>query len=130
MTLLQDLRFAVRLLVKDRWFTLVAAVTLALGIGANTTVFTIVNGVLVRGLPFDRSEDLVYLAMRDTTQGEGDNLSSASWREFVEWRDKATAFEGLAAFRAGQATLSDPDRPAERFNSAFVTANMFTVLRQ
>ena len=129
MTLLQDLRFASRLLVKDRWFTLVAAVTLALGIGTNTTVFTIVNGVLVRGLPFDRSEDLVYLATRDTTQGENDT-NGVSWREFQDWRDKAKTFEGMAAFRNGQATLSEPDRPAERFNAAFVTANTFSVIRQ
>jgi putative ABC transport system permease protein len=129
MTLLQDLRFASRLLVKDRWFTLVAAVTLALGIGANTTVFTIVYGVLIRGLPFDRSEDLVYLATRDTTQG-ADDSSPVSWREFQDWRDKAKTFEQLAAFRTGQVTLSDADRPAERFNGALVTANLFTVIRQ
>ena len=55
MGLLQDLRFAVRLLVKDRWFTLVAVVTLALGIAANNAVFTFVNAVLIRGIPFKKS---------------------------------------------------------------------------
>ena len=59
MTLLQDLRYAVRMLLKDPWFTAVAAVALGLGIGVNTTVFTFVNAVLIRGLPFDRPEEIV-----------------------------------------------------------------------
>jgi putative ABC transport system permease protein len=129
MTLLQDVRFAARLLVKDRWFTVVAALTVALGIGVNTTVFTLVNGVLIRGLPFDRSEEIVYLATRDTTQGENSN-DPVSWREFVDWREKSKAFTGLAAFRQGQVVVSDPDHPAERVNGAFVTTNVFGVLRQ
>jgi putative ABC transport system permease protein len=129
MTLLQDLRFAARLLVKDRWFTLVAALTVALGIGVNTTVFTLVNGVLIRGLPFDRPDEIVYLATRDTTQGTDSN-NPASWQEFVEWRDKSKAFTALAAFRTGQFTVNDPDHPAERVNGAFVTANTFSLLRQ
>jgi putative ABC transport system permease protein len=129
MTALQDVRFAGRLLLKDYWFTLVAALTLALGIGVNTTVFTLVNGVLIRGLPFDRSEEIVYLATRDTTEAEN-NSNAVSWREFVDWRDKSKAFAGLAGFRNGQFTVSDPDRPAERVNGAFVTANTFGLLRQ
>ena len=56
MTLLQDVRYACRLLVKDPWFTLVAALALGLGIGLNTTVFTFVNAVLIRGLPFDHPD--------------------------------------------------------------------------
>ena len=67
MTLLQDLRYAVRMLLKDPWFTAVAAVALGLGIGVNTTVFTFVNAVLIRGLPFDRPEEIVFLATRNTT---------------------------------------------------------------
>jgi predicted permease len=129
MTLLQDLRFAARLLVKDRWFTLVAALTLALGIGVNTTVFTFVNAVLIRGLPFDHSEDIVYLATRDTTHDEQDS-SPVSWREFVDWRAKSRAFVGLAAFRSAQTNVSDPDHPAERISGSTVTANMFGLLRQ
>ncbi len=65
MTFFQDLRYAVRMLVKDTWFTLVAATALGLGIGVNTTVFTFVNAVLIRGLPFPHSEEIVYLATRE-----------------------------------------------------------------
>ena len=56
MTLLQDLRYACRLLLNDPWFTVVAALALGLGIGLNTTVFTFVNAVLIRGLPFDHAD--------------------------------------------------------------------------
>ena len=59
MTLWQDLRYATRLLVKDRWFTAVAAAALALGIGVNATVFTIVNAVLIRGLPFSDPDRII-----------------------------------------------------------------------
>jgi hypothetical protein len=59
MSLLQDLRFAIRLLIKDRWFTAVAVIALALGIGVNATVFTFVNAVLIRGLPFNDDRILI-----------------------------------------------------------------------
>ena len=95
MTLLQDLRYAVRMLLKDPWFTAVAAVALGLGIGVNTTVFTFVNAVLIRGLPFDRPEEIVLLATRNTT-GDADNSSAASWQELEDWRAKARSFSGLA----------------------------------
>ncbi len=129
MTLLQDLRYAVRMLLKDPWFTTVAAVALGLGIGVNTTVFTFVNAVLIRGLPFERPEEIVYLATHDTTRDEGDS-SAASWQEFEDWRAKARSFTELAAFRPLQMNVSDPDHPAERVSGASVTANMFGLLGQ
>ena len=64
MWLWQDLRYAVRLLMKDRWFTAIAAAALALGIGVNATVFTFVNAVLIRGLPFDDPDRIVSLGTR------------------------------------------------------------------
>ena len=65
MALWQDLRYAARLLVKDRWFTAVAATALALGIGVNATVFTIGNAVLIRGLPFKEPHRIISLGMTD-----------------------------------------------------------------
>ncbi len=129
MTLLQDLRYAVRMLLKDPWFTAVAAVALGLGIGVNTTVFTFVNAVLIRGLPFDRPEEIVLVATRNTT-GDADNSSPASWQELEDWRAKARSFSGVAGFRQQQFTVSDPDHPAERVSGAAVTANTFGLLRQ
>jgi predicted permease len=129
MTLLQDLRFAARMLVKDPWFTIVAATALGLGIGVNTTVFTFVNAVLIRGLPFPNSHEIVYVATHDTTRDESDR-SQASWQEFEDWRAKARSFSGLAAFRFVQLNVSDPDHPAERVSAASVTANAFSVLGQ
>jgi putative ABC transport system permease protein len=129
MNLLQDLRYAVRMLLKDPWFTIVAATALGLGIGVNTTVFTFVNAVLIRGLPFERPEEIVYLATRDTTKDEDDS-SAASWQEFEDWRTKARSFSGLAAFRFLQMNVSDPEHPAERAGGAAVTANAFALLGQ
>ena len=128
MTFLQDLRFAARMLLKDRWFTVVAATALGLGIGVNTTVFTFVNAVLIRGLPFERADEIVYLATHDTTRDEDDS-SAASWQEFEDWRDKARSFPALAAFRFQQMNISDPEHPAERASGVAVTANTFSVLR-
>ena len=82
MSLLQDLRFAIRLLVKGRWFTLVAAAALALGIAANSTVFTLVNAVLLRGVPFKDPEQIVALGTRDTRNR---NLG-VSFLDFQDWR--------------------------------------------
>jgi putative ABC transport system permease protein len=129
MAILQDLRFAGRMLVKDPWFTLVAATALALGIGLNTTIFSFVNAVLIRGLPFDRSDEIAYVATRNTTRG-ADDSSAASWREFQDWRARARSFAEIGAFIPGSMNVSDPDHPAERISGASVSANTFRLLRQ
>src|SRR5947199_9707336 len=82
MTLWQDVRFAVRLLLKDRWFTLAATIALALGIGVNNTVFTLVNAVLIRALPFDEPERIVALGKRDPRDRHGE----ASFKEYEDRR--------------------------------------------
>jgi putative ABC transport system permease protein len=128
MPIVQDLRFAARMLLKARWFTFVAALALALGIGVNTTVFTFVNAVLIRGLPFDHSEEIVLLATRNTTRG-ADDRSPASWHELEDWRARSRSFTGLGAFIPGQMNVSDPDHPAERLVGASVSANTFGLLR-
>ena len=86
--MLQDLRFALRLLVKERWFSAVAIVALALGIGLNATVFTLVNAVLIRGLPFKDSQDLYMLSWQQKRGGR----SGVSYPDFKEWREQTKAF--------------------------------------
>ena len=71
MNILQDLRFAIRLLVKDGWFTGVAVIALALGIGVNATVFTFVNAVLIRGLPISEPDRVMVIGTRDARGRDG-----------------------------------------------------------
>ena len=98
MTLLQDVRYACRLLIKDPWFTLVATLALGLGIGLNTTVFTFVNAVLIRGLPFDQPEQILYLNSRNITTADDSSVSVPRPRGLAR---AGRTFEGLAASASG-----------------------------
>ena len=124
--MLQDLRFATRMLVKDPWFTGVAVLALALGIGMNTTVFTFVNAVLIRGLPYEDSHQIYHVDMRNTATREE---FAASWPEYVEWKDQAKSFSSMAAFRGFSMNVSEPGRTPERVPGALVTPNMLSLLR-
>src|SRR5262247_65804 len=97
-TLLQDLRYGARTLLKNPGFTLIAALTLALGVGANTAIFSVVNALLFRPLPFRDPERLVWIANTGTTGG----LSSVTIRvaNFNDWRAQNKSFEDLAAYFA------------------------------
>jgi hypothetical protein len=88
MALWQDVRYAVRLLIKDRWFTAVAAIALALGIGANAAVFTFVNAVLLRGLPFNDPDRIVSIGSLDA---RGRNLG-VSRLDFNDIREAAQSY--------------------------------------
>jgi len=93
-TFRQDLRFAGRMLLKNPGFTAVAVLTLALGIGANTAIFTVVNGVLLKPLPYPDPERLVTLWER--SQRRGFEQERVSGPDFIEWREQNRLFEGLA----------------------------------
>jgi predicted permease len=127
MRLTQDLRFAIRVILKDRWFTAVAALALGLGIGVNTTVFTFVNAVLMRGLPFDRSHEIYYVGSRQLPDGDP---NPASYADFLDWKAQSTAFADMGAFRNATMNVSEAGRPPERVSGLFVTANTFRILRQ
>ena len=124
--MLQDLRFALRLIGKDRWFATVAVLALSLGIGMNAMVFTLVNAVLIRGLPFPDSGNL-YMLGWDTG---GDGAAGVSYPELQDWRNQARMFEGIAAFWNSNFNLSDGHALPEQARGARLTANAFTVLRQ
>jgi predicted permease len=124
--MLRDLRFALHLIAKERWYSVVAAVTLALGIGVNATVFTLVNAVLFKGLPFKNSQDLYMISSRQPS-GRGVGVSLP---DLQDWRAQAKTFDGLAAFAPDGANLSDDRASPQQVRLARVTANTFAILGQ
>lgn len=127
MGLWEDVRFAARLLVKDKWFTLVAAIALALGIGVNATVFTFVNAVLIRGLPIEDPDEVMALDSRDPVR---DRNMGVSYLDYRDWKESARTFASLAAFTGNTANVSDEGKLPERYSGAFVTDNAFHIMRQ
>lgn len=121
----QDLRFGARLLWKSPTFALVAVLTLAFGIGANTAIFSVINSVLLRPLPYKDPERLVVVWEHNRTRGKMQNVISAA--NFLDWREQNTVFEQMAAFHSGQANLSGVDSP-EEVNLQIVTSNFFSIL--
>ena len=125
---LQDVRLAARLLLKDRWYTAVAVLALGLGIGVNSTIFTFVNAVLLRGLPYEDSHRIMYLHV--VAAATGARPLPVSFPDYEDWRRQARSFEDLAAFRSGTMNVSDAERPAERALGVWITANTFGLLGQ
>ncbi|HEY2138707.1 MAG TPA: ABC transporter permease, partial [Chthoniobacterales bacterium] len=121
---MNDLRFALRQLRKSPGFTIVAVLTLALGIGANSAIFSVVNAVLLRPLPYPQSERLVYL-----NEVSGGTNTSIALPDYLDWRHDATSFQQLALTRLESRNLSGiAGREPERVAVAFVTANFFDVI--
>ncbi|HEY2461361.1 MAG TPA: ABC transporter permease [Candidatus Acidoferrum sp.] len=121
-TLLNDLRYAIRLMAKNPAFTIIAIVTLALGIGANTAIFTVVNAVLLRPLGFRDPSKLVIAAEKSQYP-----TISTSYENYLDWRDQSRSFESLEATRVATITLTGSGEP-ERLNSRYATAGMFSLL--
>src|SRR5256885_5923419 len=95
---MNDLKFAFRQLLKNPCFTAVAVLTLALGIGANTAVFSVINATLLRPFPYDNPERLIILQERNA----GGGLQDASYLNFADWRSQSASFESMAAQREGE----------------------------
>src|SRR3712207_3392416 len=104
-TLLQDVRYAVRTLLKSPGFTVVAVLALALGIGANTAIFSVVKAVLLSPLPYPRPEQLVWI--RESNPGADIPDEPASAPNYNDWRTQAQSFEAVAAFTDTAMTLTD-----------------------
>jgi putative ABC transport system permease protein len=124
MAILQDLRYALRTAWRDKTFSLVAVVTLALGIGANTALFTIVNAIVLAPLPFERPEQLVRVTADFTRQRVSD--AGLSIPELFDLR-RAGLFDDLAGVWPISANLTETDEP-ERVETALVDANYFSML--
>jgi predicted permease len=125
-TLLQDLRYGLRMLVKKPIFTLAAILTLALGVGANTAIFTVINAALLRPLPYADAEQLAVVAT--TVRRDRVEVRSTSYPDFKDWRDQNTVFERIAARASTSFTLTGGGGP-ERVDGEFVSADYFPLLR-
>jgi putative ABC transport system permease protein len=124
--MIREIRYAIRQLAKRPGFTLVSALTLGLGIGANTAIFSVVNALLLRPLPYPHSEQLVLLRERSETFESG----SVSYPNYLDWRAAQRGFTDLALFRRDRANLSARIGEAnpERIGAARVTWNFFGIL--
>lgn len=114
MSFFQDIKFAARRLVKEPAFTAVVVVVLALGIGANTTIFTLANAVLFRGLPFEHSDRLMYLSTNELARNRND--IEVSYPDFRDWRAEAKTFKGLGGFSGTAVVITDSSNPPERYS--------------
>ncbi|MBZ5720392.1 MAG: ABC transporter permease [Acidobacteriia bacterium] len=120
--MLQELRFAARVLRKSPGFTMVAVLTLALGLGANTAIFAVVNATLLRPLPYKNPEAIVHIS--DRHSAEAFHLAGATFRDL---RDQNRVFSAVAAYRVIPVNFSDNAEP-ERLQEAMVSADFFQVL--
>src|SRR5262245_45729326 len=125
-TILQDMRYGARLLLKNPGFTLIAVLTLGLGIGANTAIFSVVNSVLLRPLNYPDS-DRVLTIWENHQRREGPELEWASPPGFEDWRDQTSVFERVAAVSGWQPTLTEAGEP-EMLVGATVSHDAFSVL--
>src|SRR6267142_2188918 len=124
-TLLQDIRFGIRMLTKNRAFTLVALVTLALGIGANTAIFSVVNAIVFRPLPYAAPQQLVGVWTKDLKRPG--SQYPASLPTFRDWQQQANLFSGFAAYAFNRFHVSGNEGPDET-RGVLATSNFFEVM--
>ncbi len=121
----KDIQFGVRAMRRSPGFAVLAIVTLAVGIAATNTAFTIVNTVLIRDLPFDEPDRLVDVGIIDQTGRD----TSLSYADFTDWERSIRSFEGLAAFQYTTLNVSDEDAAPERVDGCHASARTFRLLR-
>jgi putative ABC transport system permease protein len=122
-TLIQDLKYAARVLLKSPGFVAIAVLTLALGIGANTALFSVVNGVLLRPLPYTRPSELVILSEKSANF----ESSSISYPNFLDWQRSNSSFTSIAAYRSDDFSITGSGE-AERVRVGMVSAGFFEIL--
>src|SRR5262245_31019202 len=124
---LKDCRYGLRLLIKERWYSAVAIVTLALGIGVNTVGFTIVNAAFLRGPAFKDAHQLYMLSWQRQSAEQRVNIS---YPELQDWRSQSRAFSGIGAYEAMPINISDDRSMPQQIEAALLTSNAFAVLGQ
>jgi putative ABC transport system permease protein len=124
-TLMKDIRFGIRMLLKSPGFTVVAVIALALGIGANSAIFSVVNTVLLRPLPYKDPERLVMVWEDNTRHGYPRDTPAAA--NYIDWRDQNQVFEAMAAIADLSLNLTGSGEP-ERIDGKRVSANLFSLL--
>ncbi len=124
-TLMQDLRYGFRSLLKSKGFTFVAVLALALGIGANSAIFSVVNAVLLRPLPFASPEQLMTVQGRN--ERDGSTFNEHSYPNFVDLRDQSQSFAHVAAYSPTTAFITGGDEP-ERVRGVIASADLFPML--
>jgi putative ABC transport system permease protein len=124
-TLLQDIRYGLRMLLKTPSFSIVATIALALGIGANTAIFSVVNAVLLRPLPFTNSDQLMMVWETDASRGQV--RGTASYPNFADWRDQNHVFERIASYHGNDFIMTGRGE-STRLQGAVVNADLFQLL--
>ena len=124
-TLFTDLRYGLRMLTKNPGFAAVAVLTLALGIGANTAIFSVVDAVLFNRMPYPNANRLIMVWEQSPTRGWFRNIVSAA--NFVDWRKQNHVFTQMAAIDQSNFNLTGADEPLE-VEGAQVSADFFSVL--
>src|SRR5579864_6049384 len=125
-SLLQDLRFAVRQLRKSPGFALTTILTLALGIGATTAIFSLINAVLLRPLPFPDPDRVMSAAALDQSAGKPGIAGSVSYPDFFDWRSRNHSFETIASYRRDARTLTGNGTP-QQLEAQIVSSDFFRV---
>src|SRR5213078_1685242 len=123
---MNDLKFALRQLLKNPGFTAVAVLTLALGIGANTAIFSTVNGVLLKPLPYSEPGQLVMVF--EDESGDGRGLTAVAGGVFIDWKEQATCFDALSVISGTDMNLTGGELP-ERLSGSQVSASFLNILR-
>ena len=124
--MLQDLRFALRMIRFRPWFSAAIVAVLALGIGANATVFTLVNAVLFKALPFNGGDRIVAIFHNNLSKAQ--NRLPISYPDYLEYRRQAASFESLEASWTITRPMADQANPPEPYNIAVITPTLLTTL--
>lgn len=122
-SLLKDIRYGLRSVLKHKGFTLIAVLTIALGVGANTAIFTVINGVLLKALPFPEPQQLIAL----TESSKEVPVMAVSYPNYLDWRAQQTTLENMAARLPAGGILTGGGEP-ERITGRLVNASFFATL--